>query len=101
MVGVLFFYLPGLVAMALVSFSMPMVVLDGVGPVEALKRGWAHMREHASWHIPVWLILIVGMVAVQFTLVGIFFLYPLMMAYQLAAYRIAFGDTMSDRPLTV
>lgn len=101
MVGALMCYVPGLIAAMLVMFAMPMVVIDGVGPVEAYQRGWAHMREHPTWHLPVWLLMFIGSTALQLTFVGIFFIYPLMLAYHLAAHRIAFGDSAPDGGVVV
>ncbi|HHO50947.1 MAG TPA: hypothetical protein ENK18_08765 [Deltaproteobacteria bacterium] len=101
LVGMLFFYVPGLIVAVLMMFAMPMVVLEGAGPIEAMKRGWGHMLEHPSWHLPVWLLMFIGSAAMQLTIVGILFVYPVMLAYHLVAYRIAFGDPGPGGGVTV
>lgn len=86
--GMLLFYIPGLIAAALSAFALPMVVLDeSVDPVEALKRGFAHMQAQTSWHLVVWLGMVLAIVVIEFTVVGLLFLMPLMVAWQVVAYR--------------
>ncbi|MCA9490424.1 MAG: hypothetical protein KC621_10885 [Myxococcales bacterium] len=88
LVGMLFLYLPGFLAVAVSTYAFPMVVMERVGPVEALSRGFDHLRRHAVWHLMVWLVLFAGLVVGEITVVGLLFLWPAVAIYQLAAWRI-------------
>ena len=99
-VGMLFFYIPGLIAAALCSFAFPIVVFEDVGPSEALSLAFNHMRERGSWHVMVWLLLLVTVIVCELTVVGLLVVWPVMMAWQVFAYRLAFGEAgASGRPL--
>lgn len=91
LVGVVFCYLPGLVVATLSSFALPIVVLEGASPTEALGLGWRHMRSDPGWHLAVWLLMVVALLALELTLIGALALVPAMAAWQLFAYRAAFG----------
>jgi hypothetical protein len=92
MVGMLMLYVPGIIAMVVTTFALPIVVLEDVAPVDALKIAWEHVRRNAAWHVGVWLLLIPAFIALELTIVGLLFIFPLLIAYQLVAYREAFGD---------
>jgi hypothetical protein len=47
--GALLFVLPGLYVAARLATIVPTVVVEDVGPIEALQRAWARSRGHA-WH---------------------------------------------------
>lgn len=91
LVGALFFYIPGMIAFAVTTFAFPIVVLEDATPVQALQLGWDHVRKNAAWHAGVWLLLIPLFLALELTVVGLVFLFPILVAYQLFAYRAAFG----------
>jgi hypothetical protein len=44
--GFLFLVIPGLVAMVFLMFTLPAVLLDGLGAVDAMRRSVAVVREH-------------------------------------------------------
>lgn len=90
-IGALFFYIPGMIAFAVTTFAFPIVVLEEVTPVRALQLGWDHVRNNAAWHAGVWLLLIPLFIALELTVVGLVFVFPILVAYQLYAYRAAFG----------
>ncbi len=95
-VGLFFFYVPGLMAAAIGTFALPIAVFEDVGPVEAWKRAWDHAKNHAGWHIAVFALLFVAILVLQLTLVGIIIIWPLVCAWQLYAYRLAFGPEGSQ-----
>ena len=92
LIGMLFCYVPGFIVLAATLLGLPLIVFEGARPIEALQRGFGHLRDHALWHLVVWLVLWVCMSAAQFTIIGVIFVYPVMMAFQLYAYREAFHD---------
>ncbi len=91
MVGGVFFYIPGLIAFAVTTFAFPIVVFEDATPVQALQLGWDHVRRNAAWHAGVWILLVPLFVALEITVIGLLFAFPLLAAYQLIAYRTAFG----------
>lgn len=99
LVGMLFLYVPGLIAAAVSAFAMPIVVFEDVGAMRALQLGFTHFRRHAAWHIGVWAILLAGVIALEFTIVGVLVIWPVMIAYQLIAYRMAFGSAGAEAAL--
>jgi len=46
--GFLFLVIPGLVAMVFLMFTLPAVLLDGLGAVDAMRRSVAVVREHVG-----------------------------------------------------
>jgi len=95
-VGIFFFYVPGIMAAAIGSFALPIAVFEDVGPVEAWTRAWNHAKNHAGWHIAVFALLFVAILVLEFTLVGFIVIWPLICAWQLYAYRLAFGPDGSQ-----
>jgi len=51
LLGFLCCILPGLVVGMSSFFVMPAVVLDGLGPVAAIRRAWGHFANHVLWHL--------------------------------------------------
>lgn len=88
----LLLYIPGIIAMIVGTFAFPIAVFEGVSATEAMSLAWAHVRKNAGWHVGVWLILFVLLVAAELTVVGLIFIWPLLIAYQLVAYEKAFGS---------
>lgn len=99
LVGMLFLYVPGLAAAAIGSFALPIVVFEEVGAMRALQLGFEHFRRHLSWHVGVWAMLLVAVIVLELTLVGLFVIWPVMVAYQLVAYRQAFGAAGAEAAL--
>ncbi len=92
LVGMLFLYIPGIVAAVVTTFALPIVVFEDVAPVTALQLGWKHLKAHPMWHVPLWLLMFIGIVLLEFSIVGLVLIYPVMVAFQLFAYRVAYGD---------
>ena len=46
--GLLFFVMPGIVAAVLLMFTLPAVLLDGLGAVDAMRRSVAVVRGHVG-----------------------------------------------------
>ncbi|MCB9685458.1 MAG: hypothetical protein H6735_10495 [Alphaproteobacteria bacterium] len=88
LVGMLFLYLPGFVALAVVTYALPMVVMERIGAAEAVSRSFDHLRRHPVWHLMVWGVLFAMLLVGELTVVGLLFLWPLIAIYQLAAWRV-------------
>jgi len=85
-------YIPGIIAMALTTFAMPIVVLEDATFSEALGKGWAHMTKDPAFHFAVWGLLIVAIMMLYVTFVGLFLIFPVLGAWQYYTYRVAFGE---------
>lgn len=92
LIGFMLLYIPGFIAAVVVSFAMPIVVLDGLSPVDALKKSWEHVSANPAWHFGVWASLFAALIVGELTIVGLLVLFPVMVAWQVHAHRIAFGD---------
>lgn len=92
LLGAFFFYLPGLVAMAVGSFALPIAVFEDVGPWQAWRLAWAHVRENPAWHAAVFALFFATLMALEFSVVGLLFVWPVMTAWQLYTYRLAYGE---------
>lgn len=92
LVGMVFLYIPGLIAMVVCTFAFPIVIFEDVSATEALKLSWAHIQKNAGWHVAVVFVAIALFIVIELTVVGIFVLWPLMACYQLVAYEKAFGS---------
>jgi hypothetical protein len=66
LVGFLCCILPGLVVGMASFFVMPAVVLDGLGPVAAIRRAWGHFADHVLWHLVMLVCNMAAMIAVSF-----------------------------------
>ncbi|MGZ6126391.1 MAG: hypothetical protein ACXWLR_15590 [Myxococcales bacterium] len=64
MIGFLFCLLPGIVAAIGFSLAMPVVLLERRRGVDALRRSWQLMRTEWPRVVGLWLIAVVGMMAV-------------------------------------
>ena len=64
--GVLCCILPGLVVGMASFFVLPAVVLDGLGPVEAIRRAWGHFANHVLWHLVMLACNMLAMIVVSF-----------------------------------
>ena len=47
-IGLLFFAIPGLLAAVLLMFTLPAVLLDGLGAVDGMRRSVSLVREHVG-----------------------------------------------------
>lgn len=91
-VGILFFYIPGLIVAVIGLLALPIVVLEpDVSPMEAMSLAWAHARNNAAWHVAVWLIMVGVLLLAELSVIGLLFVWPLMVGYQTIAYYKAFG----------
>ena len=71
LVGMLFLYIPGIIAAIVVTFAMPIVVLqEETSPVEAVQQAFEHMKTNVAWHLGVWLSLFGVLIVSELTLVG-------------------------------
>lgn len=92
LVGILFLYIPGLIVAIVGLLALPIVVLEpDVSPMEAMSLAWGHMRKNAGWHVAVWLIMIGILLVAELSVIGLLFIWPLMVGYQTIAYHKAFG----------
>ena len=91
-------YLPAIPVWALTAFAMPIVAIEGAGTFEALQLAGRHMADNLVWHLGVWVVLFVILLALGATGVGSFLAVPIVVAHQVFAYRMAFGDEGATRP---
>lgn len=88
LIGMMMLYVPGLIAMAVITFALPIVVLEEeTSPMDALTRAWQGMVADPVWHLAQFALLFAALLIAELTVVGIFFLVPLMTAHQAFAYR--------------
>ena len=92
LIGFLMLYIPGFIAALVVTFSMPILVLEDIDPVGAVVKGFEHVKDNAAWHIAVWLMLFATLIIAELTIVGLFVILPVMAAWQVHSYRLAFPD---------
>lgn len=86
--GMLMLYVPGLVAAAVVTFALPIVVLEPeTSPMEALGRSWKAITNDPVWHLAQVAVLFAAVIVAELTVVGIFVMMPLLAAHQVYAYR--------------
>lgn len=91
-VGMMFCYIPGMLAIPFMSFAVPMVVLDGHSISEALSRTWAHMRRYPLFHLLFHLLALATAMAVEMIpIVGLLMVFPWLFGLNLVAYRAAFS----------
>lgn len=77
---------------ALLSFAMPLVVLEGAGTFEALQTAGRHMVDNLAWHAGVWVVLAVVLMVLGATGIGGLVGSAVLVAHQVFAYRMAWGD---------
>lgn len=92
LIGIFLLYLPGIVAAFVTIVALPILVLEPeVSAVDALRLGWAAIRKQPGWHVAVWLVGFGVLLVTEFTIVGLLVMWPILVAYQVIAYRKAFG----------
>lgn len=90
LVGMLFFYVPGLIVAALGALVMPIIVLEPHTTLsEATGRVLDHVRLHPAWHVATWVLLLVAIVVLELSLVGLLVALPVVAAWQVHAYRLS------------
>ena len=90
LVGILFFYIPGIIIALISLLAMPILVIEGVSPTEALQRAFKHFTANIGWHLMLALILFACLIALELTIVGLFIMFPVLVAFQYHGYRVAF-----------
>ena len=84
--------LPAIPVMAVWTFATPIVVLESAGIATALGIAARHLASNLVWHVVVWLILTLIWMVLQATGIGGLFWMPILVGYQVFAYRTAFGE---------
>ncbi len=92
MIGYMLCFLPGLVVAAVSLLAFPIMVLEGVSPIDAYRRAGEHLVANPTWHVVVFLINAVILGVLSMTGIGGLFYMPIAAGYQVAAYREAFPD---------
>lgn len=94
LVGMLFCYLPGLVAAFALGFALPAVIVDRLSPVEACKRSVEHVMAEPVWHLGFYVVTMgISMVVSYVPVIGFALVYPILLGFQIRAYRHIFhGD---------
>lgn len=89
MMGALFFYIPGLIAMVVCQLAFAMVVLEDASIGDALSRSWEHVKNNAGWHAIVWILLFLFLIVAELTIIGLVFFWPAMAVYGVLVHRAA------------
>lgn len=89
--GMMFCFLPGLLATFALHFVLPAVALDRMGFVDAARRSWEHVTMRPGWALGVWAIymLVVGILS-QIPLIGAMIAIPLAFDFHVRAYRAVY-----------
>ncbi|MEZ4319557.1 MAG: hypothetical protein R3F61_18725 [Myxococcota bacterium] len=84
----MFCLFPGLVFLVVTDLAWPLVVVDGLSPLDAMKRAAAHFRDHVAWHLGYTLILFsMAFVLAYIPFIGAFLTPGLVGGWRLWAYR--------------
>ena len=90
--GMMFCYLPGLVAALATGFALPAVIVHQLSPSEAIKRSVDHVMAQPVWHLGFFAVSMgISMVLSQIPLLGLALVYPFLLSFQLRAYVRVFG----------
>lgn len=91
-VGMLFCYVPGIVLAVMFVHAMPLVVLHGVTPMDALKMSFEKVKENGSYHAIAFVLMFVVVMVCEFIpLVGLLLLIPVQLTMLLMMYEAMFG----------
>ena len=87
LIGMVFFYLPGLIVMAVGQFGYPMLALENRPVTEVISRSFTHFRHNLGWHAVVWILLFLVLLGAEATIIGIVLIWPFLCVYTVFAYR--------------
>lgn len=91
-VGILLCIIPGIIAALGLSMTQPLIVDQGLAPVDALKRSWEVMKPHLGSLFVLGLVLgLLNMAGVIACCVGLFVTYPISIVAMALVYRDMFG----------
>jgi hypothetical protein len=92
MLGSIFCIIPGLLISGMLSFTLPIMVEERLGPMEAMSKSWEatkpHMWMYLLWYFLISLVMSVGAYACY---VGYVATVPIYMLAMMIAYRDVFG----------
>ncbi|MCB9679514.1 MAG: hypothetical protein H6737_30695 [Alphaproteobacteria bacterium] len=92
----MFCLLPGIAFLAAADMAWPLVVLEGLSPVEAIRRSARHFSQHLAWHLGYALILFsMVFVLAYIPFVGAFLSPGLVGGFRVFAYRAVRSDLVA------
>jgi hypothetical protein len=92
-VGLLFCYVPGIIAQAMLCFAYPAIVIHRMGVGRAIQWSFANTLAHPGWHLGVWAVgLGISLILPNLPIVGYMLMFTVYPLFQLQAYRAAAGD---------
>jgi len=98
--GAMLCILPGYIVMAMLFFTIPLIVDKNVGAIEALEQSWALVkRDWLMFTLFVFVVNMIAQIGANLCLVGILATYPLLFTTTAAAYRDCFGLEGARSPL--
>lgn len=91
-VGMLFCYVPGIVLAVMLCHSVPLVVLHGVPPIDAMKLSFEKVKANGAYHAIGFALLFVVILVCEFIpILGLVLLIPVQFAMLLMMYEAMFG----------
>ena len=88
-VGLVFCYIGALVPVFFLMYAPGLVFVDGLSPIDAIKRSVATARENLGWHAGHFgLSMVIGMFSGYIPIIGPMFA----QAYSVKIHRVVFGD---------
>jgi uncharacterized membrane protein len=90
--GAIFCYVPGLLIAGMLSFTLPIIVEERIGVIEAMQKSWEATKPH-MWMYLVWYLLLVLIMSVGSSLcyIGMIASVPIYTIALMIAYRDVFG----------
>ena len=90
--GILFCYVPGILAAILIGFAMPAVIVHRLSPVEAMRLSVGHVMAHPTWHLGYSVVVFgIGMAVSYLPFVGFALAVTFLQSFQLRCYTAVFG----------
>lgn len=90
--GLMFCYLPGIIAGIVTGLAIPGVIVHRLGPVDAVKRSVDHAMENPVWHLGFYAVTMgITMVLTYVPVIGLALVYPFVLSFQIRAYVRIFG----------
>jgi hypothetical protein len=91
--GVMFCYLPGILAQGMLMFAWPAIVVHRMPVGRAIQWSVSHAMTHPGWHLGLWAVsFAMSLVLPYFPIVGYMLLFTIHPLFVLLAYRACAGD---------
>ena len=92
MLGMVFCYVPGLVAAVMLGFVVPAVIVHRLSPVAAVRLSIRHASEHLAWHLGYFVVCFgIAMACSYIPFFGVALTVTFLQSFQLRCYIGIFG----------